>query len=266
MKKILLFAAASVLLFGCTDSKNGEVPQKPLSPAENRVARICASTLGEADSDYEIRFTYDAQQRVSQIYFDGMETTLTYGNGTIVAESFFEDKKQTSRFEMQNNRITGASWMTGDMDVRATFDYSGETLVRFESEWKEVATGDVYSRTQADAVWKEGCLVAWNSLSEPEEMEFRASSCPNDSNIDFSVLLAEDYMGFEEITSVAMLRLFGTPSRYIMENVDTDRYTYQYTYRKDERGRLVGGTIEVTDLENPQESYTDTYTVEYVVQ
>lgn len=261
MKKRLIACAALVFACGCSASDPPEGP--PVPSADNRVSCVRIGTAEAGNDAYEARFTYDAQQRIADISFDGLETTLSYGDGILVAESAFGQNKQTTTFYLQDNRIVGAAWTSQAADVRATFGYEGQSLVRFESEWTEVDTGTLYDRMLAEAAWADGCLVSWNIPSRME-CKFRRSSCPNDTNIDLSVLLTRNYMPFEEVAPVAMLRLFGAPSSCIMENADTERYAYAYTYRHDDAGRLVGGTVEVRDRENPQASYTDTYTVEYV--
>lgn len=259
MKKYLIstMAALALCMTACdNDDNDNKKPDEPVF--ENRIASIVyENELYETVTLYE--YEYDDQNRIVRkwqyTHKKGEEpkrtggSTISYGGDRIDVTN---ENDYKSAYELQKGAAVKCTDATGHRD----FSYEDGRLSKIDIFYP-TANGEEKA-AEWTAEWENDCVVKLGNSA------YRPSKCANNTNLDLSVPLSKFNSSLNG-GELAELRLFGTPSRYVLECADNETFSYEYTYKQDAKGRLTGGTIHVSvHAGEYSHAYTDTYTITYV--
>lgn len=276
MKKFLpLFALAALTAFvSCNDNDGGDAgDDQPINNMRYVSRIVTTETDDDGDYVYTTEFTYDAQDRPSQmttVYPDGEGTDETdefsfrYAAGSFVAEE--EDVWETGSY----TATYAYTLNSDDYAVSGTMEsediYEGGSTNSDSSEWtgtynaagyltRSVETGDDDYVTDLALTWSNGNPT--RVVSEDGEMKIEYGSTANNPRCNLD--LAWPFLDLFD-ANTGLLGYFGKRSAQLPTRITSEEGETVLTYKTD----IDGFVTEITAVETDEgDEYTTVLKISY---
>ncbi|MDE7356575.1 MAG: DUF4595 domain-containing protein [Rikenellaceae bacterium] len=231
MKKLLFFVMAASLVCSCKKDDGDDVIPENLK----KVSRI---EFNDGSKPYSSSFSYDAQGRVAQI--DGLPVTWSGDKVT------YDGKVYT----LSDGRAVKAEGSDPKGSYHLSFEYDKEGYL--------VKTIDKDEDYECSYSIKDGNMV--EIMDDGDKVTCKTSDIPNNLNIDFYSLVAED------ASEAYMLGIAGKRLRNMLSEMRYDDGSYwnatSYEYKVDKDGYVTEITETYTSSEG--DKYVSTIKISYM--